>query len=363
VPTVTLSLSAVDDSTVTSMCLSTTGVCTAWESVASTKTFLLPATQGAQRVYVSFKDEWGNVSATPASASILFDTVPPVGGTLAASFGNSSNTLSWTAATDVTSGVASYKLVFAVGVTAPASCALGTSLGSLTGTSFVHSGLTNGTTYSYRLCAVDQAGNVAVGVISSMAPKPESIGPVGTITLNDGASWSKSASVIATLGASDTSTVSQMCLATTAAACVTWVPFALKAPVVLPSTAGQKTVYAYFKDQWGNPSAAAATDTIGLDLTAPSQPALTATARSAAVELAWPEATDLVSGVAGYRLVVLPGTALPPVGCAVGTLLTSSGTSFTHAGLTTGAAYAYRLCAVDAAGNTSIGATAIIRAQ
>lgn len=363
VPSVTLGLSAVDDSQVVSMCVSSTGVCTAWETPAATKTFVLPNTQGARRVYVSFKDEWGNVSATPASASILFDTVAPVGGTLTATYGDASNTLSWTAAADVTSGVASYTLVYATGLTAPASCAVGTNLGSLTGTTFVHTGLTNGTTYSYRLCAVDQAGNIAVGVIASKAPKPEAIGPVGSITLNGGAAWSKSASVTATLAATDASTVSQMCLATSAAACAAWVAFATRAIVALPSTPGQKTVFAYFKDQWGNVSAAAATDTIGLDFTSPTQPVLSATPGSASVTLSWPDAVDVTSGVAGYKLVVLPGAALPPAGCAVGTLLTSSGTSFTHDSLTSGAAYSYRLCSVDVAGNTSIGSTAIVRAQ
>jgi hypothetical protein len=62
--------------------------------------------------------------------------------------------------------VASYVVVFAAGA-APVSCSVGTQLYAGSGTSFAHSGLVNGTTYGYRACAVDGAGNVSVGVVRS----------------------------------------------------------------------------------------------------------------------------------------------------------------------------------------------------
>src|SRR5437667_12304676 len=68
--------------------------------------------------------------------------------------------LSWTGFTDAGSGLATtnpYKL-FSSTIDFPASCS-GTPLFSSSQTSFTHSGLTNGTTYFYRLCATDNAGN------------------------------------------------------------------------------------------------------------------------------------------------------------------------------------------------------------
>jgi hypothetical protein len=60
-------------------------------------------------------------------------------------------------------------------------------------------------------------------------------------------------------------------------------------------------------------------------------------------------------------LVSLAGATAPALSCATGTVLATSGTGFTHTGLTPGASYAYRLCAIDAASNTSAGATAVAK--
>src|SRR5439155_21658268 len=74
--------------------------------------------------------------------------------------GSSQVALSWTGFTDAGSGLATtnpYKL-FSSTTDFPASCT-GTPLFSGSQTSFTHSSLTNGTTYFYRLCATDNAGN------------------------------------------------------------------------------------------------------------------------------------------------------------------------------------------------------------
>src|SRR4029077_9371009 len=67
---VTLTLSATDASVVTSMCVSNTTTCTSWVAYARTKTWTL-GTTGI--VYAWFRDSWGNVSATPATDSIVID--------------------------------------------------------------------------------------------------------------------------------------------------------------------------------------------------------------------------------------------------------------------------------------------------
>jgi chitodextrinase len=42
-------------------------------------------------------------------------------------------------------------------------CTSGTEVFVGAGQSFLHKGLTRGTTYQYRLCAVDRTGNVSTG--------------------------------------------------------------------------------------------------------------------------------------------------------------------------------------------------------
>lgn len=357
---VTLALTATDASKVSSMCVSNTTTCTAWETFSATKAWTLVSSQGARLVSVWFRDEWGNVSTAAATASIGLDTGLPTGGALTATSGDTSNSLAWTAATDATSGVVSYVVVFATGATPPASCTAGTVASSNATSPFVHTGLVNGTQYSYRVCAVDAAGNVANGMTGTAQPRPESLGPVGTITLNAGAPWTNAATVTATLSATDASAVTQVCVSTTST-CSVWVPWAATVRVALPATTGQKTVFAWFQDVWGNLSSAVATATIGLDLTVPTQPALTGVAASKSVVLSWASATDVGSGVVGYRLVTAAGTT-PPATCATGTVLsTDSRLTFTQTGLTGAASYAYRLCSVDAAGNVSAGATVVVK--
>jgi hypothetical protein len=73
--------------------------------------------------------------------------------------------LSWSGFTDAASGVASYRLVAQQGTVAPpARCEGGTLLATGAGTSFVHSGLAAGASWSYRVCPVDVLENVGAGV-------------------------------------------------------------------------------------------------------------------------------------------------------------------------------------------------------
>jgi hypothetical protein len=69
------------------------------------------------------------------------------------------------------SGVVSYVASFREGTTPPSSCASGTPVPGSAGsaTTLVHSGLTYGTTYTYKVCALDAAGNRSLGAISRHA--------------------------------------------------------------------------------------------------------------------------------------------------------------------------------------------------
>jgi hypothetical protein len=94
---------------------------------------------------------------------IAIDTTAPTGGALTATAAIARLTLSWTAAADPGSGVAGYKLVGTAGTVPPATaCTTGTALYTGTATSFVHA-VSARATWSYRVCAVDGAGNVSAG--------------------------------------------------------------------------------------------------------------------------------------------------------------------------------------------------------
>jgi hypothetical protein len=158
---VSVALTASDDTRVAQMCISDGTSCTAFVAFASTASFTF-ASDGQKTLRAWFRDPWGNTSA-PAAASILVDSTAPTDGALSATAGTARLTLSWTAASDAGSGLAAYKLVGAPGTVAPATgCTTGTTLFAGTATSFVHT-VTARATWSYRLCAIDRAGNTSTG--------------------------------------------------------------------------------------------------------------------------------------------------------------------------------------------------------
>ncbi len=179
----TLNLSASDTVGVTGYYLSTSSTSPAagaagWVAVTATTSFssnvayTLSSWDGIKTIYAWYKDGAGNMSAR-ASDSIRLDRTPPSNGTLTATAGNAQVSLSWSGFADWGSGLAGtnrYKLVFSTGGTPASSCTSGTQLLLGTATSFTHSGLTNGTTYYYRVCARDNAGNTSTGAAASRRP-------------------------------------------------------------------------------------------------------------------------------------------------------------------------------------------------
>ena len=124
---VTLTLTAVDASTVASVCISETTTCAAFVAFAPTKPFTLAAGDRVHTVNVWYRDRWGNTMTTPVSDTILLDATAPTAITATATVGAARIALAWTAATDAGSGLAGYRVVAATGVTAPAAgCAAGT---------------------------------------------------------------------------------------------------------------------------------------------------------------------------------------------------------------------------------------------
>lgn len=132
-------------------------------------------------------------SATPSAA----DVTPPANpGSPAYTAGNSQVTLGWTNPAD--GDFAGIKIVYAIGSTAPVDCSSGTVACTGTGCNanvtpgaagltYVHTGLTNSTQYSYRICAYDGIPNMSAGVTGSATPT------VGGVTIYNFTNWTASA--------------------------------------------------------------------------------------------------------------------------------------------------------------------------
>ncbi len=267
--TVTLTLTASDDSPPIQMCISNTTSCTSWAALAPTKSWTLTTGNGMKIVYVRFRDTWGNTTPTPYSASILLDTTAPTNGAVTATAGAGKITLNWNGFSDAGSGIGGYNVVFATG-SAPTTCSIGTVVPGYDGTSttYIHTGLTYGTTYGYRVYAIDKAGNSSTGAIASAKAVPEITPPKGSIQINGGATVTKSATVTLTLTASDSSPPIQMCISNTTS-CTSWATFAPTKSWTLTTGNGTKTVFVWFRDTWGNTTPAPYSASILLDTTHP----------------------------------------------------------------------------------------------
>ncbi len=167
---VTLKLTATDTSGVSEMCVSESANCTSWEAFKDTKSFTLANTQGTHTVNAWFKDAVGNVMSAPVSDAIIVDSIAPTMGSLRSSVTATSVSLSWTNATDSTSGVASYKLVYTRGnFSSPgAACSSGTVVPITTAGRATITGLSRSTSYRFRLCATDKAGNTSTGLVATV---------------------------------------------------------------------------------------------------------------------------------------------------------------------------------------------------
>lgn len=127
------------------------------------------------RYRVRANDAAGNASAyspiATATTASGADTTPPTApsGLTAAASTSSSISLSWTASTDNV-GVTGYQVERCTS----AGCSNFAQIATATGTTFSNSGLTGSTSYSYRVRAIDAAGNLsafsAVASATTLAP-------------------------------------------------------------------------------------------------------------------------------------------------------------------------------------------------
>ena len=358
----TLTLTATDDSAgPIQMCISNTTSCSAWTSFAPTKSWTLSYGNGVKTVRVWFRDQGGNANPVPYSDTIILDSTVPANGMVTGIPGNAQVTLTWSGFSDALSGIGSYKVVYSTSSFAPFSCSSGTAIYTGTDTSFTHTGRTNGTTYSYRVCAIDKAGNMSSGSAKSVKPVPETNPPTGSILINGGAEATKNTSSTLTLTATDDSgNPIQMCISNTTT-CSAWTSFTATKNWRLAYGSGIKTVYVWFRDRWGNVNPAPYSDTIIIDTTPPSNGTVTGTPGDTQVTLNWSGFSDALSGIGSYKVVYATGSSAPYF-CSSGTAIyTGTDTSFIHTGRTNGTTYSYRVCAIDKAGNMSSGATRSVK--
>jgi hypothetical protein len=349
-----LTINAQDDSGSMSMCVSNTTTCTTFGPVTATRNWSVTTGDGMKTVYVTLRDLSGN--RTTVSGTIRLDSAAPTGATLSATPYTGRVELRWTAGTDAGSGISGYRVQMATN--SPPSCTAGTNVYTGTDLAFSHSGLQNNVVYAYRLCPIDRAGNVGIGTTATAKPLVEFDGPVGTVSINQGAMYTNKTAVSLTLSASDVSGIASVCMTNTTT-CTSYTSYATTKTWTLGTSSGVATVRVWFKDSFGNVSAAAASDTIIVDIAPPSTNTISAVAGNATVTLGWSGSTDASSGLAGFKVMAALNTA--PT-CTSGTQVYSGPDNHvTHTGLTNGSVYAYRVCPFDVAGNFASGGTTTSR--
>jgi len=355
---VTLSITGNDANGVDSMCISNAGTCTSFESFATSKAWQLTTGDGLKTVRVALRDSAGNQGIV--TDTIRLDTTGPTGATLRASAQNSAAALSWSAATDAGSGLSGYRLVVAEG-NPPANCNEGSLIYNGNSRSFTHTGLTNGTTYGYRLCPTDMAGNVGAGSVASTRPAPELQPPTGSLKINGGTAFTGSDNVTLSFSATDASGVARMCISNNKSSCTSWESFSPSKVWALATQSGPTSVFVWFEDTFGNRTLNPVSANILVDSAPPLDVIIRVTAGQARVSVTW-NGSD-ASGIQSYKLLFSPGMT-PPSGCNTGTKLYEGPLrAYTHTNLTANASYSYRVCATDRAGNLSQGAVATISAR
>jgi fibronectin type 3 domain-containing protein len=285
-------------------------------------------------------DAAGNVGpAATAGISLTDVTAPVLNGDLQLSVevGGAIN-LSWPAATDNV-GIVGYALTRG-----------GTPLTTVTGTTHVDAGLAQAMDYGYQVVALDAAGNPSSPALS------------GTIYLPDSTAPSPPGALIATqsgpravdlhwAAATDNVGVDHYAISVDGVAATTTSAIELVALAMSDGVAHHFELNAV--DAAGNLGQPVSADLTLPDVTAPS-PVGTFGARASgatSVALSWTGATDNVA-VNAYQLT---RDGLPLV------QLDASARGFTDTGLASDRQHTYGLVAIDAAGNTSTAATAIVR--
>ncbi len=312
------------------------------------------AASTSYRYRVEAVDTAGNLSSfsSTATATTSAGQQPPTAPTnlTATAVSPSQINLNWTASTSII-GIANYIVQRCKG----AGCTTFAQVTTPAGTSYNDTGLTSSTSYSYRVQAVDTAGNLssfsATATASTQAAPPPTA-PTNLVATAASAtqinlSWTASTSAIGIANY-----VVQRCQA---AGCTTFAQVATPAGTSYGDTGlSASTSYSYrvqAVDTAGSLSSFSSTATASTQAapppTAPTN--LAATAASASqINLSWTASTSAI-GIANYIVQRCQGG-----GCTTfAQVATPTGTSYSDTGLTANTSYSYRVEAVDTGGNLS----------
>jgi chitodextrinase len=307
------------------------------------------------RYRVRAVDAAGNVSQNSNTVTVSTDTTSPSAPTTlsAVAVSTSQINLTWSASTDDI-GVTGYRLERCQG----AGCTNFAQIATPTTTSFNNTGRSAGTSYSYRVRAIDAAGNLgaysatasATTLDTSLPTTPSNLLAAAVTSGQINLSWTASTDNVGVAGYEV-----DRCLG---AACTNFAQIAAPATPGYSDTAvAAATSYRYRArardaagNTSGNSSIAEATTPAASDTQAPTAPAgLTAAAVSGTqINLAWTAATDNIS-VTGYAVERCLSAS-----CTYAQIGTLPGTAASYsdaAGLVANTGYSYRVRATDAAGN------------
>jgi chitodextrinase len=305
---------------------------------------------------VRAKDTAGNTGPYSNVASATTGTVAPTisaPGTLSAGATSATQIgLSWGAATETGGTLSQYLIERCQG----AGCSSFTQVGTaaVPATTFTDSGLTAGTSYSYRVRAQDTAGNTgpysntATSVTVTGTPSaPSGLAASAASSTQVNLSWSAATET----GGSIAQYLIERCQG---AGCSSFTQVGTATQLSFSDSAlSGSTAYSYrvrAKDAAGNTgpySNVATATTAAPTLTAPT--ALSASSVSSTqINLTWGAASETGGVISQYRVERCQGA-----GCSTFAQIgTATGTSYNDAGLTASTAYSYRVRAADAGGNT-----------
>lgn len=299
------------------------------------------------------------LSDTPEEYEIAADAdlIPPSETIARAVAGVNEVQLSWDAVSDDSGSSVVYR-VFGNAGAAPRSCLFGQPIYEGTDTTFVHTNLASGVTHRYRICAMDESGNVTDGVFAQAIPLEfPMIGPRGALATTTGQRAFRNSAVDLVVSASDVSGISQMCFSE-GDTCTEFRPFDGFFIFGLSRGNGPKKINAWFKDNLGNVSDVPTTLKVIVDRNPPVGGEVQGKLRTGQAIFRWSNFLENETSVTRYR-AVMGNQAIPSSCTSPGSTIIYEGsaTSFTYEESKYRSKYFVRVCAIDEVGNISSGAT------
>lgn len=245
-----------------------------WVAYSTSSAWTIEQTNGTATVYVSYKDEAGNIIDSCISDTIIHDDIKPTGSITIANSGNAGFTNDSTpdlslSATD-TNGIAQMY------ITNTAGCESGGTEEAFATSSLSWSLAQANDTATVYVKFQDNAGVWSDCYNDSITH--DSINPSGTLTIDASGddNYTSDSTPSLSIAGTDTNTISDMYITNTSgcASGGTWESYAItKASWTLPATEAASTVYIKFRDIAGNESACLS-DAITHDSIPPSSPGI-----------------------------------------------------------------------------------------